>query len=428
MFTKFKQHLDQHFPEVSHQLVLIAVSGGLDSMVLANLFKEAGYTFAIAHCNFKLRANESDADEQFVVQWAQRHHIPIHVKKFDTKQYATSHKLNTQLAARELRYKWFSSLVQEHSYSAVLTAHHADDALETFLINLSRGTGLDGLTGIPEKNGAIVRPLLPFSRLELKSYAEENKLEWREDSSNATINYLRNRIRHTIVPNLKMMHPEFLHNFLRTQTYLRQNASLVASVIEKSKEELFEKDGNVITISIPELRKLHPFELYVHELFHPYGFSAPSVLDLLSSMSGKQLFSDAFRLLKDREKLILKSRDFSEVSQVLWDNGIDAITLTNWALTMETVMGKGETSSNCIYLDKETLKFPLLIRKWEKGDYFYPTGMQGKKKLSKFFKDEKRTLFEKEQQWLLCSGKDIVWVIGLRADRRFLASTTSSSV
>lgn len=236
MFTKFKQHLDQHFPEVSHQLVLIAVSGGLDSMVLANLFKEAGYTFAIAHCNFKLRANESDADEQFVVQWAQRHHIPIHVKKFDTKQYATSHKLNTQLAARELRYKWFSSLVQEHSYSAVLTAHHADDALETFLINLSRGTGLDGLTGIPEKNGAIVRPLLPFSRLELKSYAEENKLEWREDSSNATINYLRNRIRHTIVPNLKMMHPEFLHNFLRTQTYLRQNASLVASVIEKVKK------------------------------------------------------------------------------------------------------------------------------------------------------------------------------------------------
>ena len=428
MVQKFKEHVAAAMPFLNGKKLLLACSGGLDSVVLAHLCKALKFDFALAHCNFSLRGTESDGDEDFVRELASTFEIDVYVKQFDTEQYAEEQRLSVQMAARELRYKWFDELLQSKRYDYVLTAHHADDSLETFLINLSRGTGIEGLSGIPQVNGNVVRPLLPFSRNEIIEYAKSESIQWREDSSNASVKYLRNKIRHEIVPGIKELNPTFLQNFQHTQHHLRQINDLVNNHLNELKSKLFQQRKDKVQIKIAELQKLQPLDAYLYGLFNGYGFSEWSdVKDLLAAESGKQVFSKTHRLIKDRQSLILAKieRKESEAFEIHSDKAIDELPIKISLEDVETFEKQGQ---NVVFLDKEKLNFPLVLRNWEKGDYFYPFGMQGKKKLSKFFKDEKMDVLSKGKQWLLCSGDDIVWVVGKRADERFKVGESTREI
>lgn len=428
MFPKFKQHINSKMPFLKEKRLLLACSGGVDSVALTHLCIALELDVALAHCNFSLRDEESDGDEAFVLELALKLGIKVFVEQFKTEQYAEKHRLSVQMAARELRYQWFDELLQTKGFDYVLTAHHADDSLETFLINLSRGTGIDGLSGIPEVNEKVVRPLLPFSQDEILEYAQSNKIKWREDSSNASTKYLRNKIRHEIVPTLKQLHPTFLQNFLNTQHHLQQTKDLVSTYLDDLKIKLFEQSEGIIKIQIAELQKLEPLESYLYGLFKDYGFTEwNDVKSLLTAMSGKQLFSQTHQLLKDRDCLILSERN-NEVNgtyEVHLEGDTPELPVQ---LKMEEVETLDKQGKNVVFLDKEKLNFPLVLRNWEKGDYFYPFGMQGKKKLSKFFKDEKLDVLSKEKQWLLCSDNEIVWVVGKRADERFKVEDSTKQI
>ncbi|RIV33012.1 tRNA lysidine(34) synthetase TilS [Flagellimonas lutimaris] len=428
MFPKFKEHISNKMPFLKGKKLLLACSGGADSVVLAHLCVAANLDIALAHCNFNLRGEESDGDEDFVRELESKIGVEVYVKTFDTKQYVETHRGSVQMAARELRYQWFDELLKTKGFDYVLTAHHADDSLETFLINLSRGTGIDGLSGIPEVNEQVVRPLLPFSQEEIVEYATSESIEWREDSSNASSKYLRNKIRHQIVPILKELHPTFLQNFLNTQNHLQQTNDLVVNNLNELKAKLFEPRDGAIKINIAELEQLQPLESYLYGLFKDYGFTEwEDVKALLTAMSGKQVVSKTHLLLKDRDCLILseiKNR-VSQTYPVYIDETASESPIT---LKLENVKNLENQDQNVVFLDKEKLNFPLVLRNWEKGDYFYPFGMKGKKKLSKFFKDEKMDVISKEKQWLLCSDNEIVWVVGKRADERFKVEDSTQQI
>ncbi len=406
----------------------MACSGGLDSVVLTQLCHSLKLDFSIAHCNFQLRGTDSDADEQFVVELAKKVNVKNFVKHFNTNNYVAQNKVNIQSAARDLRYAWFTELMQENQIRTLVTAHHADDNLETFLINLSRGTGIDGLTGIPVKTDTISRPLLAFSRTQILNYAKAENLEWREDVSNTNVKYLRNKIRHEIIPILKELHPTFLKNFKLTQSHLKGASTVINNHVELLKSRIFEVHNDEFRISIEELNVLHPQSAYLHALLKDYGFTAwDDVARLLDGLSGKEVRSTTHRLVKDRDYLLLETIK-AEVSQSYTiEEGQSEISKPIY-LVIEEVDALKETGEHILYVDKDSLKYPLVVRKWEKGDYFYPFGMSGKKKLSKYFKDEKVDVISKEKQWLLCSGDAIVWVIGRRADQRFSVNEKTKQI
>ncbi|PCJ94939.1 MAG: tRNA lysidine(34) synthetase TilS [Flavobacteriaceae bacterium] len=428
MLKEFKQHIESRFPELKEKKFLLACSAGVDSVVLAHLCAAADLDFAIAHCNFKLRGIESEGDEKFVENLAKNLHKEYFITHFNTKEYIERTKSSLQVAARDLRYKWFKELMKKKGYAKLLTAHHADDNLETFLINLSRGTGIDGLTGIPSNTTVIARPLLKFSRKKILVYAQAEKIIWREDSSNQDTKYVRNKIRHQIVPLLKELHPTFLDNFEMTQNFLGQTAAISRNQINQLRENLFKEEGGVIRIEISQLQKLNPIEGYLHGLFREYGFTEwNDVMGLLSGMSGKEVYSNTHRLLKDREFLLLQEiRLVSDEIYEIKEGTVDISTPVQ--VVISEAIKVSNVAKNILYVDKKTLKYPLTLRKWKKGDYFYPLGMGGKKKLSKFFKDEKLSLISKEEQWLLCSGNDIVWVLDRRADNRFKVTDKTISI
>lgn len=415
-------------PFLKEKSLLLGCSGGVDSVVLAHLCVASDLKVTLAHCNFQLRGDESDGDEAFVRDLSHELDVGVMVQSFDTEKYAEAHRGSIQMAARELRYQWFNELLDTREFDFVLTAHHADDDLETFLINLSRGTGIEGLSGIPVQNEKVIRPLLNFSRQEILSYAKDNTLQWREDSSNSESKYLRNKIRLDIVPQLKTLHPTFLKNFMRTQSHLEQTQSLVRHHMEEIRARLFESDGDTIRISAEKLQELKPTAGYLYELFHAYGFTEwNDVEGLLHAMSGKEVLSKTHRLVKDRTHLILSPIE-TELEEVFWVSD-DVKELEHpISLKLQNVKAVENTGRNIIYLDKEKLNFPLQLRNWEKGDYFYPYGMKGKKKLSKFFKDEKVDVISKEKQWLLCSDDAIVWVVGRRADERFKVEGSTKEI
>ena len=428
MLEQFKKHIEHRFPFLLKEQLLVACSGGVDSVVLAHLCNGLKMDFSLVHCNFNLRGKDSDADQHFVEQLADQLNKPFFVRAFDTLGYINQHGGSVQMAARELRYAWFSELLDGKEGSYILTAHHADDDLETFLINLSRGTGVDGLTGIPEQNGGVVRPLLPFSRKDIVGFAKKNHISWREDKSNADTKYLRNKIRHQIVDRLKELHPTFLENFQRTQEHLASSATLLESYKTKLQNELFEKSGDAIRIKIVALKQLEPLPAHLHLIFGEFGFTEwKNVLELLNTISGKQVMSATHRLVKHRDYLLLgaKAEEDQRVYKVVENQQLVDQPIS---LKIVPVDQMENAAANVLYVDKETLNYPLLIRKWQKGDYFYPFGMKGKKKLSKFFKDEKMDILAKQEQWLLCSGEQIVWVIGKRADDRFKVTAKTKEI
>lgn len=422
MLQKFKDHITNNLSFLSGSKIVIACSGGVDSVVLVKLCNILNLQPDIAHCNFKLRGEESDEDEKFVAQLANELQSPFYSIYFDTENYAQIHSMSIQMAARELRYDWFKELAKKNKIDYILTGHHADDNLETFLINLSRGTGIDGVIGIPEVNDIFVRPLLPFSRDQVLKFAKENKLEWREDSSNSSTKYLRNKLRIDVIPELKSVTPQFLQNFNTTIEYLKQSSDFIKDQVFYLKKELFDfSDKECIKIPIGKLHHFGNPKSYLYFLLKEYGFKAWSDIErMIIAQSGKQIFSETHRLVKDREYLLL-SPISEEISNRNYNipEAESMLMIPSGTLKFKDVSEVSNTDLKTIYVDKEKLKYPLTVRKWKEGDYFYPLGMKGKKKLSKYFKDEKLSLLAKERVWLLCSEKEIVWIINYRADNRF---------
>lgn len=429
MLQKLQNHINNTLPFLKGKKILLAVSGGIDSMVLVDLFSKLDFEIGIAHCNFQLRGEESNEDENFVKIQSIKYTIKGYFKSFDTKNYSEEKKISIQQAARELRYNWFKELLEKEGYDYLLTAHHLDDSLETFLINFTRGTGIEGLTGIPEVNGNVIRPLLIFSRDEIENYAKANKIEWREDSSNASDKYFRNKIRHHVVPILKELNPSLLESFENTIKNISGTNTLVKDALNTSFKEIASKKNNDTYFDIEKLIQLENYKSYLYEWLKPFGFSDwQSIQELIHSQSGKQVFSESYRLLKDRDQLILSKTEINNIDEVFLinENENSIVKPINLSICNQSYIS--EPTNSCIFVDKEKLKFPLKIRKWQEGDYFYPSGMQGKKKVSKYFKDEKFSLIDKENTWLLCSNNEIIWIINYRADQRFLANNNTQQI
>ncbi|WP_294822048.1 tRNA lysidine(34) synthetase TilS [uncultured Flavobacterium sp.] len=430
MLSKFREHVNGNLPFLHEKKLLLAVSGGLDSMVLTHLFQQLSHAISIAHCNFNLRGNESDGDEAFVTDYAKANGIQLHTARFDTALYASDHKLSIQVAARQLRYEWFKGHLGQNGMDYVLTAHHLDDSLETFLINLTRGTGLEGLLGIPQQNGKIIRPLLPFTRDEILGYAKEKGLHWREDSSNASDKYLRNKLRHDIVPALKELNPSFSGSFRQTLISLQQAQSIMQDASVLVYKQVVSEMENQKHINISQLRRLPNHNAYLYQWLSPFGFTAwEDIYALADAQSGKYITSPGFRLLKDREALILEPLAPSEKAIFEISEGLQQIDdPVSIHLSIVQTINKIATKKS-IFVDNQLINYPLILRKWQEGDYFCPAGMKGQgKKVSKYFKDEKFSLGEKENTWLLCSGNDIIWIVGHRADERFKVRETTNTI
>ncbi|WP_133537594.1 tRNA lysidine(34) synthetase TilS [Tenacibaculum caenipelagi] len=432
MLEELAKHIDSRLPFLKGRKLLIAVSGGIDSVVLTHILHQLGFSIALAHCNFQLRGKESDLDEKFVENLGKKLTLTTFTTHFNTNKYAIENKLSTQLAARELRYNWFNQLIKKHHFDYLLTAHHADDNLETFLINFTRGTGLEGLTGIPVINENIVRPLLVFSRDEILNFAQENNIKWREDKSNAETKYLRNKIRHQITPLLKELNPNLLASFNKTIDHLNQSQQIINDKIEEISTEILSKEGDLLKINIQKLLKLSNLEAYLYQLLKPYKFTEwNDVYSLIHAQSGKRILTKFYTLLKDRDfLLLLRTNEKSSLTDehFIIREGNNKIT-TPIQLLFENVHTRMIIDNRSIYVDNKLLSYPLILRKWNVGDYFYPTGMLGRKKISKYFKDEKISVIDKNKIWLLCSSKnEIIWIIGKRQDRRFLPTEKTTEL
>ena len=422
MLKKLENHINQNLSFLKDKKLLIAISGGVDSVVLAHLLSTLKFNISLAHCNFNLRPIECDIDEEFVKNLGKNLNTKVFTIHFNTTEFAKENKQSTQIAARNLRYDWFNELIEKHQFDYILTAHHADDNLETFLINLTRGAGLDGLTGIPEINGNIVRPLLKFSREEILTFVKENNISWREDKSNASTKYIRNKIRHQILPVLKEINPSLLETFEKTTAHLKESQQIIEDKIDEISAETIATENNILKIDISKIKKLSNPKAYLYQLLKDYNFTEwNDAADLISAQSGKQIISKTHTLLKDRGFLLLSKKDFSTALETTTE--IDentSIIAEPIHLKLEEVQEKSTENKQTIYVDKQNLQFPLKLRKWQDGDFFYPSGMKGKKKLSKYFKDEKFSLLQKQNTWLLCNYDNaIIWVIGCRKDNRF---------
>ena len=430
MFKRFKENIENNFPFLKESKIIIAISGGVDSVVLSHLCKALDLSFVLAHCNFNLRGEESDKDEAFVLNLADELDVECFVQNFDTNAYAELHKVSIQMAARELRYNWFQDLVEQLNFDYILTAHHADDNLETFLINFTRGTGINGLTGIPAINNNIVRPLLVFSREAIETYASANEIQWREDLSNNSRKYLRNKLRHEIVPILKEINPQLLDSFKQTIDNLKGTDAIADHHIDAFKKRAEVTSNYAITAyKISEFKALDSPKPYLFELFKTYSFTEwNDVLDLLEAQSGKYVKSNTHRLIKHRDDILLAELNVDAHLPISIAKNERCVEAPFGELHFETVSAITENLDSEVYLDKTQLKFPLTLRIWKEGDVFQPLGMQGKKKISKYLKDEKASLLEKENTWILTSEDKIVWVVGKRMDERFKVSDTTTQI
>ena len=443
MKAELIEHINAKFSFLYDKNLLIAISGGIDSVVLTHLLHKLHFTISLAHCNFSLRGKESNEDEEFVKELGEKLEIQTHTIKFDTEAYAEEKGISTQMAARDLRYDWFQKIAKENNIDYIITGHQKDDVLETFLINLTRGTGLDGLTGIPEIQGNIVRPFMIFTRNEILVYAAKKKIEWREDRTNSSIRYVRNKIRHKVVPILKELNPNLLDTFYNTLENLKGSQQIVKDRIQNVKEKITKRHKNELHFNIDDLKKLSNPKIYLFEILKEYGFTQwNDVADLLEGQSGKQVFSKTHRLIKDREVLILseilqqEKTDYFEITENTAEINMPiALKFETITIPFDTKNHQNKVLEEIIFDDKNTIsidfdhiEFPLILRKWQKGDFFFPIGLNGKKKVSKFFKDEKLSLTEKENVWLLCTKNEIVWVVGKRMDDRFKVTKSTSKI
>ena len=404
--------------------ILVAVSGGVDSMVMLRLLHDAGVNMVVAHCNFKLRGKESDDDETFVKIEAQKLGIECRVKNFDTAEFAKKNGISIQMAARKMRYEWFNELSENEGYEAIAIAHNKDDSIETLFINIARGTGIQGLTSIKPANGKIIRPLLFAWRADIEDYAEKQKINFREDSSNATDKYARNYIRHNVIPGLEQFFPGVRQTIERNIENFSSVEKFYTQAIEQYKKEVVVTADELIYIDLPKLSQSpHPPTL-LYEILKRYGFSNSTVADILEkNCSGRQFFSATHRVVHDRQSLILqKVVDCQLHSETSSFDVVDYEIFDNYSGFVP------DTDPNIACLDFDKLQFPLLMRTWEHGDKFRPLGMKGMKKLSDFFVDLKLSIPQKENCKILVSGGKIAWIVGLRIDDRFKITNKTTKI
>jgi tRNA(Ile)-lysidine synthase len=435
--------------------LLLAVSGGLDSAVLCELMHRlrqlqgsggqgAGPDFSIAHCNFQLRGAESDRDEAFVRQLGQRYGVQVYTGRFDTETYASSNKISIQVAARELRYRWFEEIVDSWRQPAfVVTAHHLDDNVETLLMNFFKGTGIAGLRAMLPRQGKIARPLLFASRAMLQQFAVDEGIEWVEDSSNLSDHYTRNFFRHQVIPLVREVYPAALQNMAANITRFRDIEWVYHQAIEQQKKKLLEYKGNEVHIPVLKLKRSEPLTTVVYEIITVFGFSAqqaPAVIGLLDSPSGKYVQSATHRVLRHRNWLIISPRSTTESVTIVVEPGDTEVVYEQGTLRLAELSptdvpahilspSPARTPASPIaWLDAADIEFPLLLRKWRPGDYFYPLGMRKKKKLARFFIDNKLSIAEKEKIWVVEMNKKIIWIVGFRIDDRYRITTATRQV
>lgn len=414
--------------------VLVGFSGGADSVALLSLLVQLDYPCIALHCNFHLRGEESVRDERFAEGTARLLEVPFYKIDFDTTGYAAEHRLSIEMAARELRYNWFEEMRQQLGAQAIAVAHHRDDSAETVLLNLIRGTGIRGMGGIRPKNGYVIRPLLPVSRNEILAWLDGQHLSYVTDSTNLSDAYTRNFIRLRVIPLLEELNPAVRKTIARTASHLAETEAIYLHVVEEARNHLIKEGGR---ISIARLMEYPSPATILYELLNPYGFSrqvAEDVFGALTGESGKMFYSSAYRLLKDREYLLLSAiheedvPEYHIINEAVWDNircGPVELSFRKIVITNDFRIQKDKQIA---YFDYDKLSFPLTLRRWKEGDWFIPFGMKGRKKLSDYFSDHKFSRMDKEQVWLLCSGENILWVVGERSDNRFCIDKTTKSV
>lgn len=401
-------------------------------MVLCSLLLENNYRFSIAHCNFKLREKDSDADESLVRSFAAEHNLDVFVQSFDTGEFARENKMSIQEAARKLRYDWFDELVRLHGFSCIATAHHADDSAETMLMNLFKGTGITGLHGILPKRGIIVRPLLFAKKKEIMQYAQQHQIQWNEDASNATEKYTRNFFRHNVIPLVEKVIPNATGNLLHTIGRMKETAVLYHQAIEAHRKRLLEYHDGEVHIPVLKLEKTKPLDAVAYEIIKDFGFTANQLTDLkalLKAETGKYISSPSHRITRNRKWLIISPVGAAAVSHIFIEPGESTVLFPGGSLqikvTDQTVINK---STNVAMVDAAKISFPLMLRKWKAGDYFYPLGMPKKKKVARFLIDLKVPAPGKEKVWVIESDKKIIWLVGYRIDDRFKITASTKKV
>lgn len=451
LLKEFIKNIQQQNLFQKNDFLLLAVSGGADSVALCELCFQAGFHFEIAHCNFLLRGEESERDEKFVRQLAEKYWTKVFVKKFETKKYAKENRISIQVAARKLRYEWFEELIknnrrqpnagdrycisdmQRHP-SYILTAHHANDTIETLLMNFFKGTGIKGLQGILPIQGNIIRPLLFARKEEILAFANENNLEFVDDSSNVTNKYTRNYFRNQLIPSIQTVFPNVEENLIHNIERFKEVEVLYDQAIQFHKKKLLEKKGNEIHIPVLKLLKVQPLKTIIFEIIKDFGFTSHQtgeVINLLKSESGKFISSSTHKIIKSRDWLIIAPQNTLKASNILIDQDDLKIAFELGKLVikfMDSKPAKIPSSNFVATIDAKEIKFPLLLRKWKQGDYFYPLGMQKKKKLNKFFIDQKKSLSDKEKIWVIESNKRIVWIVGERIDDRFKINQSTGKI
>jgi tRNA(Ile)-lysidine synthase len=430
MLQRFRRYCAAHRLHGHNSKWLVAVSGGIDSMTLAHLCYTNGIAMGVAHCNFGLRGDASDGDERFVAQWAQTRSIPFYSTRFDTKKYASANGISTQLAARDLRYAWFEQIRTLHSFTAIAVAHHADDNAETLLLNLTRGTGIKGLCGMSPVNGHIVRPLLFATRGDIAEYAAAHSIAFREDASNATTDYARNRIRKNVIPELEKTNPAAAANIVTTAGNLARAHRAMEAEKQKLEAAICTRTADETRIAIAGLKAAPCYDFWLFELLQPFHFSgtvADEIAQALDGQPGKRFFSASHELLKDRSHLIITpltaaSNGDKDDEDVWIPEHCEAIAHPlplRFSRRQRDACFAIPRDKNTACLAMEKLQFPLQLRLWRSGDAFVPLGMQGVKKVSDFLIDEKASLREKAKQYVLLSGDNIAWLVGRRIDDRY---------
>jgi tRNA(Ile)-lysidine synthase len=425
MINEFKKFIAENYIIKPAKKILLAVSGGIDSMVMADLFLKSGYEIGIAHCNFSLRAKESDKDEELVRIYSENHHLPFFSIRFETELYAKENRISVQMAARELRYAWFDKIRKENKYDYISVAHNLNDNIETMIINLTRGTGPTGLSGMRIVSNNIIRPLLFATRQNITEYCKRHHINYREDKSNADTKYTRNKIRHLIIPVLKEINPSIEVTLNETAERFIGINEIVTEYIENLRSKLSEQTEEIITFNISLLREYLHNKAILYELFKPFNISNVQLNDLLKVINGKtggQVYTDSHRIIKNRNVIIVSHDETNNepainINTIMDIGKVPGIKYVEYADINDKFEVLTDPSAACI--DSEKLLFPMVIRKWKAGDYFYPIGMKHKKKLSDYFIDKKYSILDKEDKLILESGGKIVWIIGDRMDNRF---------
>jgi tRNA(Ile)-lysidine synthase len=433
LLTRFVHNIVEKKLFAPSDRLLIAVSGGVDSVVLCDLCRNAGFDFEIAHANFQLRGEDSVADEHFVKGLADQLRVPVHVKKFDTPAYAGEKKFSIQVAARELRYEWFNELLV-NGPRFLLTAHHADDNIETVLMNFFRGTGITGLRGMLAKHDRIVRPLLFASKKDIFAYARERKLSWREDISNTSDKYSRNYFRNAIIPMVYKIYPEAEANLMHNISRFAEADELFRQAVEQHKKKLLELKGDEVHIPILKLTKLSPLHTILFEVIKDYGFTphqVSEIIHLTQAEQGSYVLSSSHRIIRNRNWLIIAPVNNENGIHIVIEDDNREVNFSGGTLRIDSRYTDNISFSNDEHvaeLDERRIKFPLLLRKWKAGDYFYPLGMKKKKKISRFLIDNKLSKTEKEKLYVIESEKKICWVVGMRIDERFKITAGTKKV